>query len=132
MPEEQPRVLQLEEVPRALADRAGQKQPGVYVASCGRRIYLLVCAGEKRTAGYELHPEGLLAEDLAAGRLRVRLVGPPPDAMVAQVLTYPFLVLDVGGGPVRLREAVLVDPSGEQPLPIRLLGEIPSTGNPAR
>jgi hypothetical protein len=95
------------------------------VTSYQRRILVLVCAGEQRTAGYELRPRGSLSEQLAAGKLEVELVGPPRGAMVAQVLTYPFLAVDAGEGPLRLRQATLITPEGSRPLPINFCGEMP-------
>jgi len=126
MPGETPRLLGREEIPKPLAERAERPEAGVYVTSYRHRIYLFVCAGEQRTAGYELRLTASLAEQLSAGKLEVELVGPPRGAMVAQVLTYPFLVVDVGEGPVRLREATLVSPTGRRPIPINFLGEVPS------
>lgn len=124
MPAEAPRVLGRHEIPPPLARHAEEASPGVYVTSYQRRILLLVCAGEQRTAGYELRPRGALPEQLAAGKLEVELVGPPRGAMVAQVLTYPFLAVDAGEGPVRLREATLITPGGSRPLPITFCGEM--------
>jgi len=126
MPQGTPRILGRHEIPPSLARRAEEAEPGVYVTSHGRRILVLICAGEQRTAGFELRPRGPLPEQLAAGKLEVELVGPPRGAMVAQVLTYPFLAVDAGEGPVRLRQATLVTPEGNRPLPINFWGEMPS------
>lgn len=121
-----PRVLGREEVPPELAHRTEGLAPGVYVTSHRRRIYVLVSAGEQRTAGYELRLTGSPADQFARGRLEAELLGPPPGAMVAQVLTYPFLVVDAGEGPVLLREASLLRGKARQPLPINFWGEMSS------
>lgn len=121
-----PRVLARQEVPDQLRQRVESAAPGVYVTSYRRRIYLLVSAGEQRTAGYELRLTGPPAEQLARGKLEVELLGPPRGAMVAQVLTYPSLVVDAGQGPVVLREASLLSGRQRQPLPIDFWGEMPS------
>lgn len=123
---QEPRALAPEEVPPELADRAEGLAPGVYVTALRGRIYVLVSAGEQRTAGYQVRLTASPAQQLAAGRLEAELVGPPRGAMVAQVLTYPFLAVDAGEGPVRLREASLLRGKAPRPLPIHFWGEMSS------
>ncbi len=91
------------------------------VAAYRGRLYLLVCAGSVPTAGYDLHLQGARIQE---GRLTVALVPPDPDLMVAQVISYPTLAIDLGEGPVYLREVVLASDKQNTTLPIKVLGPI--------
>ncbi|HHY93925.1 MAG TPA: protease complex subunit PrcB family protein [Firmicutes bacterium] len=120
------RVLTEREVPTTLKQYGERKpSPAAHVAAVGRRLYLMITGGEQKTAGYSLHLAGPpLGEQLARGRLEVALIGPPPDAMVAQVITYPRLVLDLGQGPLFIREVILHRTEGESlTLPVHIVSE---------
>ena len=80
-----------------------ERETGASVPSdTGRGAYLAAYWGEKPTGGYSL---GARSARLEGERVTVRLAleEPPPDAIVTQALTYPYLVAVVRG----------VDPTGK-------------------
>lgn len=117
-----PRVLSREEVPADLERRAEGLPPGAYVIRRRHRTYLLVCAGERSTAGYGLRLTAPPGEQLDAGVVEAELLAPPPGALAAQVLTHPFLVVEAGRLPLHLQGAFLLEGGVRKPLPVRRLG----------
>jgi len=70
---------------------------------------IVVAIGEKPTAGYGLAYDGAKLD----GRtliVTVRETAPPPDAMTAQVITHPCLVLEIPEG--ELDRVRVVDAAG--------------------
>lgn len=118
------RTLRPREVPLPLLEKAeSTPYPTAYLAAYRRRLYLLVTGGEQKTAGYQLRLS-TPADQLDQGRILVELESPPPHAMVAQVITHPYLALDLGQGPALVREVTLAGPAGRQNLPLQFLGDL--------
>ena len=63
---------------------------GVHVTAVDGAAWVLVAWGAKPTGGYEVAVQAV--ERLPGGDIRVKvaLSAPPPDAVVIQVITYPF------------------------------------------
>ncbi|MFE8072201.1 protease complex subunit PrcB family protein [Marinobacteraceae bacterium S3BR75-40.1] len=79
-----------EEWPPSLKRRFNQ------VYADGRRDWLVVSLGQRPTAGYNLTLESAAAEDDILA-ISVRVNEPGENAMVAQVMTQPCLILSVLG-----------------------------------
>ena len=69
-----------------------QGRPGLTVVQSGDGTYAIVTAAEKPTAGYQIVPDSVVQ---GKGRIEilVRVEAPAPDQMVAQMITYPQLIL---------------------------------------
>ncbi len=80
---QRPRVV-LAPSAEALSEELGAEIP-----DSGRGTYLVAYRGEQSTGGYSVNVTGARIE---GGRVTVRfsLKGPPSDAIVTQVLTYPY------------------------------------------
>lgn len=95
---------------------------GAEIPDSGRGTYLISYWGEKPTGGYSL---GIESARLRGNRVTVRLAlkEPPPDAILTQALTYPYVVAvvrDVDPGGKRFS---LVDQDGrELDWPVRRVG----------
>ncbi len=92
------------------------------IPASGEGTYLVAHAGEQPTGGYSINVGGAKVEgDLVT--IEFSLKGPPADAIVTQVLTYPYVVsvikdLDPAG-----KEFRFVDGDGERlDWPIRRVG----------
>lgn len=67
------------------------RELGAKIPDAGRGTYLVVYAGEKPTGGHSVNVAGAKLEgDLVT--VRVSMEGPPPDAIVTQVLSYPYVI----------------------------------------
>ncbi len=102
---EEPRELRVEKIfsnapgqgPRrpsvivAPSASALSKELGAEIPDSGEGTYLISYWGEKPTGGYSLNVESARLE---GNRVTVRLAleEPPPDAIVTQALTYPYVV----------------------------------------
>ncbi len=67
------------------------RELGAEIPDSGRGTYLISYWGEKPTGGYSLTVE---SARLRGNRITVRLAleEPPPDAILTQALTYPYVV----------------------------------------
>ena len=100
------------ELQSGLHRASGRLQPAAPIeVDFERERVLVLYQGRRPTPGYGLRLEQ--AERLSATGARVTLatLRPPPDAMLAQVLTSPCLVLALDAG---LREVRLRDEQGER------------------
>lgn len=86
---------------------------GVRVPEAGEGTYLAAFWGEKPTGGYTME---ILGARLEGDQIVVRLAlkNPPPDAMVSQALTYPYVAAVVRGGIPEDADLVLVTQSGRE------------------
>ena len=84
---------------------------GLRVPDSGPGTYVAVAWGEKPTGGYtvDFGSAGVKGVRLEVG---VDLKEPPPDAMVAQALTYPYAVAVMRGVDLGEKELVLVTRNG--------------------
>ncbi len=98
------------------------KELGAEIPDSGRGTYLIAYWGEKPTGGYSL---GVRSARLRADRVTVRLAlrQPPPDAILTQALTYPYVVAVVRDVSPRGKDFSLVDGDGrELDWPVRRVG----------
>jgi hypothetical protein len=133
---EEPRELRVERI-FSNAPGQGPRRPSVILApsasalseelgaeipDAGEGTYLISYWGEKPTGGYSLDVE---SARLRGDRVTVRLAleEPPPDAILTQALTYPYVVAVVRGVEPRGREFFFVDEEGrELGWPVRRTG----------
>ena len=88
----------------------------------GEGTYLAAYWGEKPTGGYSL---GARSARLEGDRVTVRLAlqEPPPDAIVTQALTYPYVVAVVRGLDPEGKDFLFVDQGGRRlDWPLRRVG----------
>lgn len=73
-----------------------EEEIGVEVPEAGEGVYLAAFWGRKTTGGYSVAVE---SAGIEGGEVTVRLAleEPPEDAVVAQVITYPYAVAVVRG-----------------------------------
>lgn len=69
---------------------------GLDVSDAGKGTYMAVAWGEKPTGGYTVDFGSASVEGVRV-TVSVELKQPPPDAMVAQALTYPYAVAFLQG-----------------------------------
>jgi hypothetical protein len=101
----------------ALSEDLGAKIP-----DSGRGTYLIAYRGEQATGGYSVNVTGARIE---GNRVTVRfsLKGPPSDAIVTQVLTYPYAISVLRGFEPGGKEFSFVDGNGEGlDWPVRRVG----------
>ena len=100
-----------------------ERETGAAVPSdAGQGTYLAAYGGEKPTGGYSL---GAWTARLEGDRVTVRLAPeePPPDAIVTQALTYPYVVAVVRGLDPTGKDFVFVDQRGRRlDWPLRRVG----------
>lgn len=100
------------EVILAPSASALSRELGAEIPDAGEGTYLISYWGEKPTGGYAL---GVESARLGGNRVTVRLAleEPPPDAIVTQVLTYPYVVAVVRGVGPR-KDFSFVDQDGRE------------------
>ena len=100
-----------------------ERETGASVPSdAGGGTYLAAYWGEKPTGGYSL---GARSARLEGDRVTVRLAlqEPPPDAIVTQALTYPYVVAVVRGLDPEGKDFLFVDQGGQRlDWPLRRVG----------
>jgi hypothetical protein len=76
-------------VPQAVRDWAEslKAKEGVYQTYYHGKPVYLIAAGERSTGGYRVSTEIL---SLDSATLSYRVVSPPPDEFVIQIITYPY------------------------------------------
>ena len=67
------------------------KELGAEIPNSGRGTYLVAHSGEQPTGGYSV---SVVGAEFGGDRVTVRfsLKGPPSDAIVTQVLSYPYVI----------------------------------------
>ena len=87
------------------------REVGAEVPSSGGGTYIAAYRGERPTGGYAVNVGGARVE---GDRVTVRLLlkGPPADAIVPTVLTYPYVFAVVRGLDARGKEFSFVDGGG--------------------
>lgn len=106
----------------------GPKRRGIFVASSARELaaatglqvpdagegtYLAALWGQKNTGGYTVDFGSASAEGDRV-TVVIDLGRPPPDAIVAQVLTYPYAVAVLRGADLAGKELVFVTQGGRE------------------
>lgn len=91
------RPVSYEELPsalRAVVDEQRKNPTVLVVKGSGESQYVLIALGERPTAGYQVAVDAVRE---TSGRVQVeyREVAPAKGAMVAQVLTYPWIAIRV-------------------------------------
>ena len=86
---------------------------GVEVPDAGEGTYVMVAWGEKPTGGYTVDIDSASVEGVRV-TVNVALEDPPPDAMVAQAITYPYAVAFLPGVDPGEKEFVFVTQNGRE------------------
>lgn len=74
-----------------------KKEEGAAVYIVEDAVYIVVSRGEKPTGGYGVRVVDIEGEEGGRGfNVRVEYQDPKPGQMVAQVITYPFVVVKTG------------------------------------
>lgn len=86
---------------------------GIQIPGAGEGAYLAVFWGERPTGGYTVE---VLSARLAGDQVTVEvaLKPPPPDAMVAQALTYPYAAAVVRAANPEGKDFVFVTRGGRE------------------
>lgn len=86
---------------------------GIEVPDAGEGTYVAIAWGEKPTGGYTVGFESASVEGVRV-TVNVALEDPPPDAMVAQAITYPYAVAFLPGVDPGEQEFVFVTQGGRE------------------
>ena len=86
---------------------------GVGVSDAGEGTYLVAFWGEKPTGGYSVEITSVRSDGDRVG-VQLSLKDPPPDAMVTQALTYPYVTAVVRNADLTDKEVVLKDQGGRE------------------
>jgi hypothetical protein len=86
---------------------------GIEIPDAGEGTYVAVAWGEKPTGGYTVGFEPASEEGVRV-TVNVALEDPPPDAMVAQAITYPYAVAFLPGVDPGEQEFVFVTQNGRE------------------
>ena len=105
--------LQRPQVVLAPSAASLSEQIGLEIPDSGEGTYLAAYRGEQPTGGYSVNVGGARVE---GDRVTVRLLlkGPPGEAIVTQVLTYPYVVAVVRDLDARGKDFVFVDQDGRR------------------
>ncbi|MHB8986513.1 MAG: stalk domain-containing protein [Eubacteriales bacterium] len=81
-------------VPREVAEWAGANlgQPFTGAKTSGEWSYILISAGEKPSAGYNVEITGIMDDGRGKLTVRYRVAGPRPGQMAAQVIICPHVL----------------------------------------
>lgn len=74
--------------------QSSHKKPGLHSQASGVDQYLLISAGEQRTAGYFIDGIRVTGEEKGL-RVTAKLFGPDKESVVAQVITYPHVMVRI-------------------------------------
>ncbi|QIN84758.1 protease complex subunit PrcB family protein [Rubrobacter tropicus] len=95
---------------------------GAEIQGSGKGTYIVVYSGERPTGGYSVNVAGARIEGDRV-TVRVSLKGPPSDAIVTQVLTYPYVISVLHGLAPEDKTFTFVDGSGGKlDWPVRRVG----------
>jgi PrcB C-terminal len=95
---------------------------GAEIRDSGSGTYLVAHAGERPTGGYSVNVAGARIEGDRVV-IRVSLKGPPSDAIVTQVLSYPYVISALRGVTPEGKSFAFVDENGEKlDWPVRRVG----------
>lgn len=98
------------------------QETGMRVSGAGDGVYVAAFWGRKTTGGYSVAVESarLEGEEIT---IRLALRQPPPDAFVAQVITYPYAVAVLRGADLEGKKLVAErEGGGELDWPVRIVG----------
>lgn len=102
--------------------KALSEELGAEIPDAGRGTYLVVYSGEKTTGGHSVNVTGARFEG-ALVTVRVSIEGPPSDAIVTQVLTYPYVISLLQDLSPEDKTFSFVDQNGEKlDWPVRRVG----------
>ena len=95
---------------------------GAEIPGSGEGTYLVAYRGERPTGGYSISVAGARVEGDRV-TVRLSLKGPPSDAIVTQVLTYPYEISVLRGVAPEDKSFSFVDGNGEElDWPVRQVG----------
>ena len=89
-----PVAFQVEDIHFQQLDELQSQPAGAYWVTVDENTYLVVTAGEKPTAGYAIDVE-TVTYDGTELKVHAQLHEPKPGEVVAQVITYPMVVLSI-------------------------------------
>ncbi|SMO39496.1 protease complex subunit PrcB family protein [Melghirimyces algeriensis] len=74
-----------------------KQERGVHIFSRQGEYYMVIAAGMKPNPGYRLEIVGMKKEEDGTAGIWVREKTPNPGKMLPQVITYPYLIIQVKG-----------------------------------
>lgn len=87
-------VVEDADIPEGLMEKIEEKKSKSFKLTYSNAdyLYIIVGYGEKRTGGYSITVDELFLTDNAI-YIDTNLLGPSKDAVVTEVLTYPYIVV---------------------------------------
>jgi len=89
--------VNLQDIPDDLAKwvEANRNTQGIRFKNVDNKTYIQICAGEKPTGGYSINLESVTMVAPGSIYLTAQVISPPPDMMVTQALTYPYILIEI-------------------------------------
>lgn len=86
-----------QDIPDGLAEwvSANRNTQGIRFKTFDNKTYIQICAGEKPTGGYSINLESVTMVAPGSIYLTAQVISPPPDMMVTQALTYPYILIEI-------------------------------------
>jgi hypothetical protein len=80
-----------------------------------KNMVIAVHSSQKPTSGYSLRALKVVRESANRARVEVSLDRPPADAILLQVITYPFVVVETAKFPGKVEVKLMTPPDGPIP-----------------
>ncbi len=109
--------VNLQDIPDDLAKwvEANRKTPGIRFKNVDNKTYIQICAGEKPTGGYSINLESVTMVAPGSIYLTAQVISPPPDMMVTQALTYPYILIEIEDAEISTVDGIINDGIPDMP-----------------
>lgn len=109
--------VNLQDIPDDLAKwvEANRKTPGIRFKNVDNKTYIQICAGEKPTGGYSIELESVTMVAPGSIYLTAQVISPPPDMMVTQALTYPYILIEIEDAEISTVDGIINDGIPDMP-----------------
>lgn len=100
-----------ENIPDDLADwvNTNRSSQGIRFKNLGDKTYIQISAGEKPTGGFSIELESVTKVAPGSIYLTAQVISPPPDMMVTQVLTYPYILIVIEDEEISTVDGIISD-----------------------
>ena len=106
-----------QDIPDGLAEwvSANRNTQGIRFKTFDNKTYIQICAGEKPTGGYSIELESVTMVAPGSIYLTAQVISPPPDMMVTQALTYPYILIEIEDAEISTVDGIINDGIPDMP-----------------
>ena len=106
-----------QDIPDGLAEwvSANRNTQGIRFKTFDNKTYIQICAGEKPTGGYSINLESVTMVAPGSIYLTAQVISPPPDMMVTQALTYPYILIEIEDAEISTVDGIINDGIPDMP-----------------